>query len=318
MLTKYPYSHRKLHRLILLVLFILSGVAASYFSNELKIQDDILYLASIGLIPAFIFLLTSLSLYRYFRVRKIGRIPWEQTVLGYAIEMLVSISLIWLLRNLIWSDQKGLVDWTEIFKYFTLFIYLPIFPIHIALLYDERKKARLFCEQLLLPNKEEEIPQIRLTAKNGNRSFLLQLHDFVGAKFHKRCVEIITYQENMIRRLLFTIKRKEWLNAFNEHPYIVFTHKRFLVDVRHIQKVNRSPKGAFFFETQGPFYVRISSEFPPEIVEAIAKRKDLSPPPEEEFSSPDEDGIIPMEQTQKTKTSTEQEHERGDNTKEPQ
>ncbi len=246
----YPYYYRGRSLLVIfLVLFVMS-FGFNYFFKPFDVNLSEHKMPYIGislmhtLAAALIFLMTSM-VFSYFH-RKI-----EQWHISNEITFLLLLFLCigigqFLIRDLIyenpnnWSWKYLFEEVRNTFMVGILFV-LILVPLNFSrLYYINQKQAGLLS---LLREEVESIGPVFIKTNQKSDDFYLNTSDLVFAKSEGNYVEIYMEEQNDIVRNLVRIPLKDLERQLRDDPFIVKTHRSYLVNTRYIEDISGNAQG---------------------------------------------------------------------------
>lgn len=191
--------------------------------------------------------------YSSFSIANLLKIEEEKWTVGKEI-LSLSIVLIlmgianFLIRDLLYNNPN---NWStsylfeEIRNTFLvgLIIISILVPMNFARMYNRNsQKAELIQSALSVP-KKNDVSEIAVETHLKSDDFLLKLEDFIFAKAEGNYLEFHLITEGVNKKLIKRITIKDLESQLKHFPWIIRTHRSFLVNMKKVEAVSGNAQG---------------------------------------------------------------------------
>jgi hypothetical protein len=150
-------------------------------------------------------------------------------------------------RNIIYNNANNL-SWHYLIEELTHTFLIGVFITIIYTLTNTERLTRLhkkFAAQVTTKPKEKPRTEtiILIETKNETESFALSTHQFLFAKAEGNYVEFYLSEEEKLQKKLCRITLTQLEEQLKYVPAIVRTHRAYLVNTDHIQKIEGNAQG---------------------------------------------------------------------------
>lgn len=272
----YYYQQKDLLRIVLLVGLIGFGFIYLFEPFNVEVRE---HRINYFWISFFHVLLSSLIIYSMFSVMNLMKIKEEKWTLGREIFalclVLVAVGIgSFLIRDLLydnpynWSLKYLLEEVRNTFLVGLLLIFILV-PLNFSRIYKKNvDKAAAIAPELGAPTQHriQEPVQIRAIVKSD--SFILDLEDFLFAKAEGNYLEFyFAGGAKELKRLTM----KELETQLQDYPWIIKTHRSFLINTRKITKVAGNAQGYQLSLLNSPHCVPVSRGMIPAFNRAVGQ-----------------------------------------------
>lgn len=246
----YPYYYRGKSLWVIFIVLFLMSFGFNYFFKPFNVNLSEHKMPYIGIslihtiTAGLVFLLVCfVFLYIQYKIEE-----WKisnEIIFLLLLFLCIGIGQ-FLIRDLIydnpnnWSWKYFIEEVRNTFMVGILFV-LILVPLNFSrLYYINQKQAGLLS---LLQEEHESIGAVFIKTNQKSDDFYLSTSDLVFAKSEGNYVEIYLEEQSTVVRKLVRIPLKDLERQLQDDPYIVKTHRSFLVNTNYIEEISGNAQG---------------------------------------------------------------------------
>lgn len=137
-----------------------------------------------------------------------------------------------------------------LFEVYTLAV--AVFPITTSILWNQIRLNKKFEKQSQLLNakiekiqhlNDAEAKSLKISIPNGPDPLELEIAHFLYAQADDNYVKIFYWEGNGVSRKLIRTTLKNVFTLFEGHQYIIKSHKSYIVNLQHVQRISGNAQG---------------------------------------------------------------------------